>query len=367
MAKKKRLAPAIISLTDEGAALAQRINQAFDDQGELWVHAGSGGFLEGVGREDPVKAAAEGQTFIFRKLKDVLGEIWEERRLLIFVMATGIVVREIAPLLKGKDQDPAVLVLDEKGKFVIPLLSGHLGGANAWAKYLAAALSAEPVITTATDGRGLTAPDEWAGKLGWKVFHLEHLPALNGKLLKVGHLNGWSEHLLPSHHRLRQDPAYSFDQSGSEEDADFIISIHPEKYMTKVCLVPPLLSIGIGSRKGVSGEHVLAGITEALTIIQSVPEAAANLASIDIKAREPGLLEAAETLGVPLRIFDAGEIEAVNRTENLTASEFVQQKIGVNGVCEAASLLGSNRGEIILGKIKRPGLTLAVSKAKYIL
>lgn len=349
---------ALLTLTDRGLETARRIEECLPQSAaaEFYVHVNA----LGCGRERT-------GVHIFQRLRDVVPGLWPEYEALIFIMAAGIVVRQIAFLLEGKDRDPAVLVLDEEGKFVIPLLSGHLGGANDWARRISACCGAVPVITTATDGRNILAPDQYARLYGWKIEPLRRLPALNRLLLDQHTLNVWTEYQLSEEYAaLRQDPHYHFLAPEEKEKAHILISAFPDLNSKEdvVCLIPPVLSVGVGCRRGVSKEAIMEQIQEGLKQIGASAKALAGIYSIERKAAEAGLQEAAKALGVLLKTFTADELQVVSAEEGLSASDFVREKIGVEGVCEAASLLGIQRkGRLILSKSKGRGVTVAVSLA----
>ncbi|WP_242975793.1 cobalt-precorrin 5A hydrolase [Desulfosporosinus sp. FKB] len=385
----------ILALTDRGLATALRIGENLPGSAipTFCLHAKA--LSAGAGK---IPKAIPLQPF--QRLGDLVPTLWQECSVLIFIMASGIVVRQIASLIDRKDRDPAVLVLDEAGNFVIPLLSGHLGGANAWAREIAKHLQAQAVITTATDGRGITAPDEYARRFGWKVEPVDHLPAVNRLLLEQGYLNVLKPDDFSIDQRWLDDPHYRFMDctrrfaksiigSGNPKDIkstkstkstnvsqeinlhelqtnpNVIIDAFPSGNTKKDCiyLIPPVLSVGVGCRRGISSNVVLDGITSALEQIGASLKAISGLYSIDLKADEAGLQEAAKSLGVPFRTFSADELQAVNSQENLTRSNFVKEKIGVDGVCEAASILGAHMGHLILPKTKGQGVTVAISTA----
>lgn len=392
---------AVVVLTAQGLATGKRISQSLREyevslEGiELWVHQKA---LTSK-RVQPLQSSQllqsqpslpiESQEYRpFERLAEILPDLWKKSDLLIFVMATGIVVRQIAPFLQSKDRDPAVLVLDEKGQFVISLLSGHLGGANAWAEALAEQLKAQPVITTATDVQGLIAPDEYARRLGWTVKPISGLKYVNRDLLDTGCLKVWSEVNLSPEHPLMKDEHYCFVSEAEKEEAQVwvtplhntasessqegskgkeILDINNHKNLPWITLVPKALSIGVGSRRGISKEKVLEAIREALLKIRASEQSAFGIFSIDIKQEEAGIIEAAQEIGVPFQTFSASEIQHVVVQRELSHSEFVKEKIGVDGVCEAASLLGTKQGELILPKQKQNGVTVAISMEKYLL
>ncbi|MDR3539408.1 MAG: cobalt-precorrin 5A hydrolase [Desulfosporosinus sp.] len=343
---------ALVALTDRGLATARRISAELPNTvvRELFSH-------------EKVLIQNNNREQSFRRLSDIVPSLWQEYSVLIFVMATGIVVRQIAALIESKDRDPAILVLDEDGKFIIPLLSGHLGGANAWANHLARQIGALAVITTATDGRGLVAPDEYARRYGWKVEPLDHLPTVNRLLLEQGFLNVWTSYPLKPELAWVKDEHYHFLSENEQEKANVILDAFPHPNLREDCvfIVPPVLSIGVGCRRGITTEAVLAGITSGVELIGASLKAVAGISSIDLKADELGLIEAAKQLRVPFQTFRAEELQTVIEQEQLSRSTFVSEKIGVDGVCEAASLLGTQKGRLVLPKTKYQGLTVAIS------
>lgn len=354
---------ALVTLTDRGMATLRRIGEGLPSTvvQEFYFHEKALGSKkehgEGQGHAQP-------QLHVFRRLGDIVPRLWQEYSVLIFVMATGIVVRQIAALLAGKERDPAVLVLDEEGDFVIPLLSGHLGSANAWAHQIAEKIGAVPVITTATDVRGMVAPDEYARRYGWKVEPIEHLPAVNRLLLEQKLLSVWAEYpLKPEHTLWIKDPHYHFLSENEKDKANVIIDAFPNSSINDDCLylIPPILSVGVGCRRGVSREVILEGIRMAVEQIRASLKAVSGIYSIDLKDDEVGLIEAAKYLRVPFQTFPAVELQAVIEKAQLSRSDFVKEKIGVDGVCEAASLLGIQQGRLILPKFKARGVTVAIS------
>lgn len=353
---------ALVSLTDRGLATAKRIGKSLPEAvvQEFYIHekALCSNKNDIEGQSDP-----QHQLQVFQHLADIIPRLWQQHSVLIFVMATGIVVRQIASFLEGKDRDPAVLVLDEQGKFIIPLLSGHLGGANIWANHLACQIGAQAVITTATDVRGLVAPDEYARRYGWKVEPLNHLPTVNRLLLEQGCLNIWTSYPLKPDEAWVNDEHYQFLSNKDKEKANVIISSFPDLTIKDdlIYLVPPILSVGVGCRRGVSVEAVIEGVTSAVEQLGASLKSLSGIYSIDLKSDEVGLIEAAKYLRIPFQTFPAVELQAVIEKEQLSRSKFVKEKIGVDGVCEAASLLGTQRGQLILPKFKGQGVTVAIS------
>ncbi len=348
---KEKSKVALVALTDRGWDLIQRIGEGLPNEvtREFYIHE---------------KAFAQSEQQVFSRLSDILPRLWKEYQVLIFVMATGIVVRQIASLIDRKDRDPAVLVLDEDGKFVIPLLSGHLGGANAWAHLLSNRIGAMAVITTATDVRGMVAPDVYARRFGWKVEPVDHLPVVNRILLDRKLLNVWAKYPLSTEHQTWvQDPHYRFLLESEKDLANVIIDAFPNSRIKADCLylVPPILSVGVGCRRGVSREVILERIRTEVEQLGASVKAISGIYSIDLKSDEVGLIEAAKYLRVPFQTFLADELQEINLQEQLNRSNFVSEKIGVDGVCEAASLLGAKMGRLVLPKTKGQGVTVAIS------
>jgi cobalt-precorrin 5A hydrolase len=340
---------AIIALTKQGKNTALRLKKHLPEQTDLYLHEHS---------------KPQYPAFSFKILRELMPILWPAYSVLIFIMATGIVTRQVAGFLESKAKDPAVLVLDDNGHFVIPLLSGHLGGANAWSRYIADLLQATPIITTATDGANLIAPDEYARRLNWKVGPLSNLPGINRLLLERGYLTVWTEYTLEEKHPLKSDINYIFLSENEREKADVIISAFPKATETKLYLIPRSLGVGIGCRRGIASETILQAISQALEQVGASRHALEGINSIDLKANESGLSQAAESLGIPFECFSSERIQKVNVQQNLAQSEFVKKNIGVDGVCEAASILGTQMGELILPKLKLEGITIALSRRK---
>lgn len=382
---------AIIALTGEGLNTARRIIEHWPEKErpELWLHQKAlSRSREDNSQQENLPEDLASHSFL--ELKTFISELWQTGSVLIFIMATGIVVRHIAPYLQNKAQDPAVLVLDEKGDFVIPLIAGHLGGANAWARKIAEKIGGQAVITTATDVQGLTAPDEYARQLGWAVEPVAGLRQVNRFLLDKGYLKVWADYPLPENHPLRGDTCYHFVEGGAKDKAHLWISVrqqpdssmrlssgiretrlnHPAEDHEKlpedlpVRLIPRIFSLGMGCRRGVDTERILEAIRLALEQLGISWQSIRGLYSIDRKADEAGLQEAAKILGVPFQTFSADEIQAVNEERGLSSSGYVREKMGVDGVCEAASLLGTKQGVLILPKQKLNGVTVAISQEK---
>ena len=275
---------------------------------------------------------------------------------LVFVGAAGIAVRAIAPCLRGKQKDPAVLVLDEGGKYVVPLLSGHVGGANALAAEIAQLLGAAPVITTATDLRGLFAVDSWAASQGLRILNPERIKLVSGKILAGEAVSIYSPLLLSG-----VLPAGV--TAGEKKSCDIWIGVK-EPPQNALCLAMPALAVGIGCRKGAAKAQIELAVRAALDREGLPMQAIGRVASIDAKAEEAGLLAFCSQMGVPLQTYSAQQLAEL--PGSFSGSAFVQQVVGVENVCERSALLAGGAGSrLLVGKQIRDGVTVAVAQFPY--
>ena len=278
--------------------------------------------------------------------------------LIVFVGAAGIAVRAVAPYLAGKAYDPAVVVIDEAGKFVIPILSGHLGGANALAVRLAEGLSAQAVVTTATDGRGVFAADSWAKDNGCAVIDPPNIKHVSGALLR-GETAGLRSDFpvdgrLPAHVSLDAATESGIAIGFDTKAAPFAHTLH---------LVPRIVYAGIGCRRGTDAGKIETAVQEALAAVGVPPTAICGAASIDIKKDEPGLLLFCQTHGLALTTFSA---EALRQAAgDFTPSAFVAETVGVDNVCERAAVCAAGGGRLLCRKTARDGVTVALAARDF--
>ena len=326
----------IFCFSDAGAELAARLCGALELDREnvhtLAKFAGAYGFTA----HDSVKEDME--------------DLFSRHEALIFIGAAGIAVREIAPYIKSKTEDPAVLVMDERGQYVIPILSGHIGGANALARRVAALIGAAPVITTATDVNGKFACDAWAAEHGCAVSSMPLAKEVSAVIL-TGDIPVASEFSLPE---ALPDGLVR----GEAGERGVYIGVRAKEPFAKTLrLIPRIVTLGVGCRRGTPAETVSAVITETLEQHQIDVRAVCRIASIDVKRDEPGLLACAENLGVPAVFFSAEELNAV--PGDFEESEFVRQAVGVGNVCERAAVRAG--GRLIARKTAANGVTVAAA------
>ncbi|MCE5312870.1 MAG: precorrin-3B C(17)-methyltransferase [Nitrospiraceae bacterium] len=285
---------------------------------------------------------------------------WRTGARLIFITAAGIVVRAIAPLVKDKKTDPAVVVLDEKARHVISLLSGHLGGANSLAIEIAEFLCAEPVITTASDINGLVSIDMWAAENSLVIEDWEALPQVATKYLNNGMLLVYNETsiTLPSEFESVKDPDF----------ADLLItdkkSIHSEAGASKsrLYLRPMDLVVGIGCNSSTSEDEIESAVKETLENNNLSFMSIKCLATIDIKTSETGLVSFAEKFGLPIVSFSAQQLNSVAGIEK---SEAVFRATGAHAVSEPAALLASDSQDLLVRKQKLRNVTIAIARAAH--
>lgn len=291
----------------------------------------------------------------------ILAQDFQSAELLVFVLATGIAVRKLAPLLQTKCTDPAVLVVSQDQRYVISLLSGHLGGANDWARKIAAFLHAEPVITTATDLQGQLAFDEVAKKNHLVIENISVLKQISGALLDGKSI--WLQSDLPV------TGAEQFPQISMSEQADtagkVVISdrtAQPE-FLPTLYLRPKDLVIGVGCKKAIPFVHLETCFLEFLKTYQYACSSVKALATITRKQAEPAILQLCETYHIPLQIVPDADIRACG--DLFEASAFVQQVTGLPSVSEACSYLAAGKGTVLTGKVKYAGVTLAASRCAF--
>lgn len=308
---------------------------------------------------------------------------------IIFVGATGIAVRAIAPFITGKAVDPAVLVIDEAGRYVISLLSGHLGGANALARTAAALIEAKPVITTATDAESAFAVDTFAKENGFLLTDLRKAKEVSAKVLRGEKLRIYSdipmERLVqrPARHEAELVPAQDIDcadivisyrtrilkpASGSDADDRPVKASeaqHPLEKMSQgigLRLIAKRVHVGLGARKGVTQTEVAAAVATCLEDAGIDPRAVVALASIDLKKQEAGILAYSYESGVPFVTYTAEELRTVEGA--FAGSSFVQSVTGVANVCERAAAFAAGRSghaEVLVHKTIHRNVTTAVA------
>jgi cobalt-precorrin 5A hydrolase len=278
---------------------------------------------------------------------------------LVFIGAAGIAVRAVAPFLRSKTEDPAVVVIDEKGQWAISLLSGHLGGANALTTEIAELLGSRPIITTATDINGVFAVDLWAKANGLIIGSMEKARDISARLLRREEVFLESDYPIAG----KAPRGIRAINAGTGEDGAAGIRVSIRRNGDDCLhLIPRCVYLGIGCRKGVSREAVYHTITEALFQKSIDIRGVAALATIDIKKDEPALAAIRRENGWPLLWYTAEELKAAGN--GFTPSAFVFSAVGVDNVCERAAFLASQSGSILFRKFTGRGVTVAAAAGK---
>ena len=273
---------------------------------------------------------------------------------MVFVGAAGIAVRSIAPHVRDKRTDPAVLCVDELGRFVIPLLSGHIGGANALAERLARALGAAAVVTTATDINHRFSVDAWAAREGLFIDSMSAAKAVSAAILE-GPVPLCCEFPV-----VGELPPGT--QAGTWGEVGICISWREKRPFDKtLLLVPPVLHLGLGCRRGTGAERIQAAVERVLADNGIHPRAIQCAASIDLKRDEPGLLDYCARQGWPAAFYSTQELGALEG--EFTPSERVLRVTGVDNVCERAAMMGAWR--LVVRKTAWEGVTVALAEKRW--
>lgn len=343
---------AIISFTQNGIKLANKIDET----------------LKGQGFESEADVLSKTiDTSIKTSLSEWTKKKFQTRDAIIFVGATGIAVRAIAPYVKSKDTDPAIICVDELGNYVISLLSGHLGGANELSAVLARKIGAVPIISTATDLNGAFAVDTWAKR--------EKLAILNIKAIKAvssGILNKETVYLCSKYDITGELPQY-LELLDETKFFDYIKSGKTGIYISDgtdmqevddnlLRLTPKNLHLGFGCKKDVSDAQVETLFSQIMNENGFITNRVASLNSIDIKANEKALINLAKSINVPFNTFSAEELMSL--VGEFTKSGFVKATVGVDTVCERAAMFSAGKNaKLLVKKTALNGVTVAVSEA----
>jgi len=331
----------IVILSDRAFETAQKIQSAM------------GGVIEGLA------SRCTKTNTIFEEVKLHIQAHFENGDTIIAIMATGALVRLLAPVLKDKHTEPPVIAVAEDGSSVVPLLGGH-HGANDLAREIAEILGVKASITTAGDlrfGIALDAPPE-----GWTLANPE-----NAKTVMAAILGG--EEVRLQGRSLNQAKWLMESNLPLDDDGECVLSLSEttrDYAPLELIYYPKRHVIGIGCERGTSSEEVVTLIEETLQAHSIPKECVAGIASIDLKADETAINNAARVLGVPLRLFDAARLE-VETPRLQTPSDVVFAEVGCHGVSEGAALacVGAD-GELIVPKHKSKRATIAVAKSQEI-
>jgi cobalt-precorrin 5A hydrolase len=352
---RKRLA--IWALTPQGSNLADKV----------------AGHLEGADLFLSCRlSASKPGAKVFERLAEALAREFGEYQGHIFIMATGIVIRSIAGLLENKTQDPAVVVLDEAGRYAISLLAGHIGGANALAAEVARITGGQAVITTATDVNHLPAIDVLAGERGLGIENPAAIKTVHMALLSSKPVRVHDPHYLlggvkwPPNVGLQETcdpPGRDLAGSWQGQAGIFVDDIRMNLPAQVLVLRPRSLVAGMGCNRHTAMQELMELLLQVMDDFSLARGSLSAIASVDLKADEPGMLALAGALELDLLFFSTAQLNSVPNVP--TPSKIVEKHLGVKSVCEAAAILGAGSGRLIVPKQTRRNVTLAIARRAF--
>jgi len=290
-------------------------------------------------------------------LKEWTATAFSDCDAIIFVGAVGIAVRAIAPFVVSKTTDPAVISVDELGKFSVPVLSGHIGGANDLAKIIASGIGATPVVTTATDINGKIAIDSFAVKNDMAIENIGAAKDIAAKILADEPVGLVSDFPI-----IGNVP----DELSGPRDSAAGVYIGEEagdRFDITLTLVPRRRTLGIGCRKGISEEAIEKAVADAISSAGISMDSIRAAASIDLKKDEAGLLEFSVKHGIPMTFYTSSELNSV--PGEFSSSDFVRSVTDVDCVCERSAVKISRNGRLILKKYAENGVTVAIAEEDF--
>lgn len=322
---------AVISVTERGRALSEQLAPLFDaDRFCYRRHTDEG-------------------AFAYDDIMDITADIFKRCDVIVFICAAGIAVRASAPHISSKLTDPAVIVIDDCGRFVIPILSGHIGGANQAARLIAEHIGAQAVITTATDTGGHFSPDSMAKANGLIIDDMDTAKRIAAAVLegkRIGLYSSFPCVNIPDD-ITRGEAEYGIAVSGDRSVKPFPVTLH---------LIPKNIIVGVGCRRGTPAESIAACVRTALGDIPE--ERISAVATIDIKADEAGLIGYCGSIGAELITFTAEEL--MDAQGEFSASDFVRSVTGTDNVCERSAVCAG--GRLIVKKTALDGVTAAAAE-----
>ncbi len=342
----------IASFSERGFSLGEKLAgelSAGGDTAALIRFGGNGN--AGDGAKAPGQGTGEGKA---ETPSEWTERVFASAEALVFIGSCGIAVRLIAPWVKTKMRDPAVVVLDEFGRHAVSLLSGHVGGANALTTRIAAHIGAEAVITTATDLAGLFAFDAWAARRGYAILNPKGTKKVAAAMLRGNQVG------LTSFFPLRSASPDGVKLVDEAPDVRIDFRRHDDECLQ---IVPKAGVLGVGCRRGVSVASLREAFRHFCDEAEVVPEAVGLLASVVLKKDEAGVIEFARELAVPFRTYSAEELRRV--PGEFADSPFVESVAGVGNVCERAALAGAMEtwggGKLAVLKATYHGVALALA------
>ena len=316
----------VVAFSGNGCATALRLRDVLSGE-DVRLHCKTSSETWGVPR-------------IEGSVRDWTGRAFAECDAIVFIGATGIAIRYIAPFVRSKDTDPAVVCMDEHGRWAIALLSGHIGGCNLLTQRIADGMGAEPVITTATDLNGRFSVDTFAVRNGMRISSLKIAKDVSARVLDGRFVGFHSD--IPVEGNLPEGITVA-------DSGEFGVCLN---------LVPMDVVLGVGCRRDTDPGKLKTFVMRQLGSLGIATERVAAVASIDIKKDEEAILQLARDLRVPSRFYSSGELNSLEG--EFTTSRFVQHVTDVDCVCERSAAMASGGNRFLLRKTAEDGMTVAV-------
>ena len=351
--ERKDMKLSVISFTENGKQLSESIVKLLEKELEIKLYTKCE-----AGIKDDIYSDI---LFLKKSVGDWAKERMQEQNALLFIGACGIAVRAVAPHLTDKLHDAPVLVMDEKGKYVIPILSGHMGGANDLANHIAEKTGAEAVITTATDLNKKFAVDLFAKRNRLYIANKDGIVKVSSKVLAGKEITICIE---TGHEITCEETGVRIVPYPPDRFVDVVVTSKDDMFDTSLLLKPREYVIGIGCKKGKKANEIDDFILKAIkkkgiSIMQIFA-----LSSISQKRDEQGIVEWCRKEGIPFFTYTAEDLREVNGT--FTKSMFVKNQVGVDNVCERAAVKACGEdGKLILPKVAENGMTIAVAKREW--
>ncbi len=343
----------VISFTRQGIGLSERIAVCAEGKLQVRLFTKCGVFVREDGGKNPLV------RFVAEPLTEWAGRQMKEKNAILFIGACGIAVRAAAPHLTDKLHDSPVLVMDEKGRYVIPVLAGHVGGANEIALFLGEKTGAEPVITTATDINGKFAVDVFARKNSLFIEKKEGIARVSAKALSGERITL----AIETGHETDTEPPEGVDIVSYPPAGQVDVVVTSEKKQFDVALVLRVREyvIGLGCKKGKQEAAIADFISEKLRELGIESTQVYAAASIEQKRDEEGILAWCRREDIPFLTYPAQELRMVEG--DFAGSAFVKEQVGVDNVCERAALRACGAGgKMIACKDAKDGMTIAVAR-----
>ena len=329
---------AIVSVSDKGKKLAVTIKEKMDNDSTI------------------IKA-----DVFHKNVKKCLKIAFYEYDAIIAVMASGILIRSIAPYIESKTSDPAVLNIDDNGNFVISTLSGHLGGANSLTNKIAALIGATPVITTSSDINNRLGIDVLARDLYLSINRPKEILFFNKAIIEGHEITLTSkskkEYLIEylKNNTLEIDVCFNYSEDLDEDEIRVSLDNH------ELTLKERKMVVGIGCRRGKECEKIYEGLKKSFSDLNIDKSRVNQFASAEIKKDEKGILELSEKLNVPVNFVELEKLKLFD-SNDVQKSEFVKSKFGIYGVCEPSALIMAGfDSKLIYKKTSFDGVTIAVA------